>query len=142
MSEPIMEFNITIDPSLVTTVKTITGEGTIIPFGGSVESELFSGHVLPGAADVQTVNAAGIRHMRACYTFEGTDSAGNPCKLFVENNGYFEPGHMPMPFHTVPTFVTDSPVLGDYLHGAHFRTEGSPAPDGSGVIIRVFDTLK
>ncbi len=138
--EPIMIFHITIDPDGFSALETKTGGAVIIPFGGYVESPLFTGTVRPGAADVQTVNAAGARHMCASYMFEGKDSEGNPCRLFVRNDGYFPKGQTPVPFDATPTFLTDSPVLGAYLHAARFRSEGHGTD--AGVDIRVFDVEK
>lgn len=133
----IMEFNITIEPEKISRMETSTGSVTIIPFGGTVESGFYTGKVLPGAADVQVTNASGIRHMCAKYMFEGTDSEGNPCHLFVENNGFFEPDRNPSPFHACPTFMTDSALLAPYLHNAQFRAEGHPAEKG--VTIKIID---
>lgn len=140
MNEPIMIFHITLDPKETNTLKASSGEACVIPFGGHVESPMFSGTVLPGAADIQTVNAAGVRHMCAKYMFDGTDSEGNACKLFVENNAYTPRDYFKMPFDATPTFLTDSPVLAPYLHGVHFRAEGHPSPEG--VDIWIFDTDK
>lgn len=136
----IMEFRISINPDDRTVMTTSNGKVTFIPFGGTVESDLFTGTVRPGAADVQVTNAAGTRHMCARYIFEGVDCKGQPCHLFVDNNGYFERDHMPRPFETCPTFMTDSEALAPYLHGAHFRAEGHPLEGG--VLIRVFDIDK
>ena len=133
----IMEFNVTINEADITAMTTRNGEVVYIPFTGSVQSELFCGTIRPGAADIQVVNPAGVRHMCAKYIFEGTDRAGKPCHLYVENNGYFEKGHMDMPFDATPTFMTDSEELAGYLHGAHFRAEGHPS--AAGVDIRIFD---
>lgn len=133
----VMQFDITIDEADITSMAAKNGEVLFIPFGGSVKSELFSGTVRPGAADVQVVNPAGVRHMCARYIFDGTDRAGAACHLYVENNGYFERGEMRMPFEATPTFMTDSAELADYLHSAHFRAEGHPSPDG--VTIKIFD---
>ena len=138
--EPIMIFHITIDGKGVSAMRAKTGEAVIIPFGGHVESPLFTGTVRPGAADVQTVNAAGVRHMCASYMFEGTDGEGNPCHLFVRNDGYFPRDSKPGPFDATPTFLTDSPVLAPYLHTARFRSEGHMTD--AGVDIRVFDVEK
>ena len=135
----IMDFRITVQPDLISEVECPTGKAKIIPFDGWVKSELFTGKLLPGAADVQFTNPGGIRHMCAQYMFEGTDRDGRPCRLFVSNNGYFEPGRTPKPFHTCPTFLTDSAVLGEYLHQARFRTEGKTEEDG--LHIRVYDVL-
>lgn len=139
-NKPIMEFNILVDRASISQMEASVGKVTIIPFSGDVQSELFSGKVLPGAADIQVTNAAGIRHMCARYMFEGTDYTGAPCHLFVENNGYFERDHQPRPFEAMPTFMTDSPSLANYLHSNHFRTEGHPSE--AGVTIKVFDVMR
>ena len=133
----IMEFHITINPSEISGMETKNGKVKIIPFGGTVESDLFCGKILPGAADIQVTNGGGTRHMCARYMFEGTDYTGAPCHLFVDNNGYFERDSMPRPFEATPTFMTDSEALADYLHGAHFRAEGWGKQGG--VDIRIFD---
>ncbi len=136
MSEKkIMEFKITIDRSQISTMEKKGGKVTIIPFGGSVESDLFCGKVLPGAADIQVTNAAGIRHMCARYMFEGTDYTGAPCHLFVDNNGYFERDSKPRPFEACPTFMTDSEALAPYLEAAHFRAEGYGNENGVDILI-------
>lgn len=132
-----MVFHIVIDRSKISEMKSRNGAVKIIPFGGSVESELFTGTVLPGAADIQVTNAAGVRHMCARYMFEGTDCDGVPCHLFVDNNGYFERDHRPRPFEACPTFMTDSEALAPYLHGAHFRAEGHSTE--AGVDIQIYD---
>lgn len=136
-SKPVMVFEISIDPKKISEMKGANGTVTIIPFEGRVESELFCGRVLPGAADIQVTNPAGVRHMCARYMFEGTDSAGIPCHLFVENNGYFERDHIPQPFEAYPVFMTDSKLLAPYLHGAHFRAEGHGREGG--VEIQIYD---
>ena len=133
----IMEFHITIDPAERTEMVTKNGKVVIIPFGGTVESDLFCGTVRPGAADIQVTNPAGCRHMCAKYIFAGKDYTGQECCLYVENNGYFERGSQPRPFEATPTFRTDSEALADYFHGAHFRAEGWGKPGG--VDIRIFD---
>ncbi|MCI8594259.1 MAG: DUF3237 domain-containing protein [Oscillospiraceae bacterium] len=138
--QPIMVFQITINPTEISELEGPTGKVKMIPFPGTVDSPLFRGVIRPGAVDVQVTNAAGIRHMCARYFFDGTDATGKPCHLFVDNNGYFEPDSSPSPFRTAPTFLTDSPELAPYLHSAHFRTEGHPREGG--VEIRVFDVLQ
>ena len=69
------------------------GKVKIIPFTGTVEGELFQGVIMPGAADVQVTNPAGVRHMCAQYMLEGKDYTGAACHIFVENHGYFEREH-------------------------------------------------
>lgn len=136
-----MTFHIVLNHELVSHMEAGPRSAVIIPFTGTVESPLFTGRVLPGAADVQQVNAAGVRHMCARYMFEGTDSSGSPCKLFVENNGYFQRDGAPKPyFDATPTFLTDSPLLAPYLHTARFRAEGHGTDVG--VDILIFDIEK
>ncbi len=53
------------------------GKVKIIPFTGTVDGNLFQGVVMPGAADVQITNPAGVRHMCAQYMLEGIDVTGN-----------------------------------------------------------------
>ena len=96
-------------------MKSDTCEVLMIPFKGSVKSELFNGIVEPCGVDTQVVNAAYVRHMSARYMLTGKDSAGNDAHIYVENNGWFDDRTKTMPFHTVPTFYTDSPVLAPYL---------------------------
>lgn len=141
MAEPIMIFKVTANPEDCSDMKSPYGGVTIIPFTATVESPLFTGKTRPGACDVQVENPAGSRNMCAKYLFEGTDSEGNPCRLFVENNGYLAEVMRNDPyFHAYPKFMTDSPVLGEYLSQQRFRSEVQGR--GWGVEIRVYDVLK
>ena len=92
-------------------LKTENGQVDMIPFRGTVKGPLFEGIVEPCGVDTQVVNAAHI---------------------YVENNGWFDErtGPMTMPFHTVPTFYTDSPALIPYLHRNQFEGEGHMLEDG------------
>ena len=119
-------------------LETESGAVTMIPFKGYVAaSDIFSGIVEPCGVDTQVVNAARIRHMSARYMLTGKDCEGNDCHIYSENNGFFDEwdGHAapdpakPM-FRTVPTFITDSPVLKDYLHTRKFLGEGWGKEDG------------
>ena len=113
------------------------GEVLMIPFKGSVDSEIFKGIVEPCGVDTQVVNAAGVRHMSARYMLTGTDSAGNPARIYVENNAWFTDGNRPRPLHTVPTFITDSKALAPRLHRNHFVGEG--LRDEQGLWIRFYE---
>ncbi len=140
MSEPIMRFQIFADDSQVSNMEGPYGCVTMIPFTGRVESELFTGEILPGATDVQVENPAGSRNMCAKYMFQGTDREGNACYLFVENNGYFTAANRNDAFfNACPRFMTDSPALGAYLCQARFRSEVQSADDG--IEIRICDVL-
>ena len=110
-------------------MKTENGEVVMIPFAGSVDSALFKGVVLPFGVDTQIVNAAGGRHMSARYMLEGKDEEGQDCHIYIENNGWFE-DEVKMPFHTVPTFLTDSRKLAPYLQRNKFVGEGNVKEDG------------
>lgn len=136
--EPIIIVHVTVDNQNISRMEMPDGAVAIIPFTGTVEGELFSGKVMPGAADVQITNPAGVRHMCAQYMLEGTDNTGAACRIFVENHGYFERDHHPKPFETWPLLRTDSVALRGYLHGTHFRAEGHSTE--TGVDIWVFDT--
>ena len=139
MEKLILDFLVHVRKEEVSRVETPIGAASIIPFDAETESSLFSGRTLPGAADVQITNAAGIRHMRACYMFEGKDFTGSACRLFICNEGFFEPKSRPRPFHACPTFLTDSAALAPLLHRACFRAEGQSENDG--LHIRVFHVM-
>ena len=131
----IMEVLVDIQGDKVSALRGSAGEVVMIPFGGTVQGELFKGVVCPGGVDCQRVNLAGVRHMSARYMLEGEDHTGASCHIFVENNGWFD--GMQMPFKTVPTFHTDSAALAPYLHRNKFRGEGHPREGG--VSIRFFE---
>lgn len=112
----------------------------MIPFSGRVESELFTGEILPGATDVQVENPAGSRNMCAKYIFMGKDQEGNACHLFVENNACFtQANRNDVFFNACPEFITDSPVLGACPCQTRFRSEVQSVD--SGIEIRIYDVL-
>ena len=119
----------------IKTLKSPTAEVTMIPFVGTVKGELFNGVVCKGGVDTQRVNLSGVRYMSARYMLEGKDYTGAECRIFVENEGWFE--ELVMPFKTVPTFITDSAALAPYLHQNKFRGEGHPREGG--VLIKMFE---
>ena len=106
------------------------GEVLMVPFKGSVKSELFNGIVEPCGVDTQIVNAVHVRHMSARYMLTGVDRTGRKAHIYVENNGWFDDLTKTMPFHTVPTFYTDSADLAPYLHCNQFEGEGADETDG------------
>ncbi len=106
------------------------GEVLMIPFKGYVDCEAFQGIVLPCGVDTQVVNAAGVRHMSARYMLQGKDADGQDAFIYVENNGWFDDAAKTMPFHTVPTFYTNSKRLAPYLHRNQFVGEGVDEEDG------------
>lgn len=106
------------------------GEVLMIPFKGHVDGPLFFGHVVPCGVDTQIVNAAGVRHMSARYMLVGKDIDGQESSIYVDNNGWFDDATKTMPFHTVPTFYTNSKRLAPYLHQNQFVGVGVNEEDG------------
>ncbi len=133
-NQPLLVVHVKIQPNEISELQASPESVVMIPFTGTVEGSIFNGKILPGGVDTQVVNTAGVRHMCARYMLEGTDNAGESCRVYVENNGYFEKGSVEFPFHTVPTFMTDSKALAPYLHTRKFRGEGHPAEDGVDII--------
>ena len=133
----IFEVHVKIDNSSVSFLKGQAGEVVMIPFTGTVSGELLTGRVLPVGVDTQVLNQNGVRHMSARYMLDCVDKDGDPCRVYIENNGWFE-SHS-MPFKTIPTFYTDSQKLAAYLHRNNFRGEGH-AEDG-GIVIKMFEIM-
>lgn len=141
MSEPIMKFEIKLDRPGITKLRCPYGAVSFFPFTGRVRSALFTGEIRPGAVDVQEENPAGLRLLDAKYIFEGKDSAGKDCLIYVENVGCLtgteKPGEV---IRACPRFMTDSEALGPYLSQARFRSE---LHLGSGELeIWVFDVIE
>lgn len=140
MDQLVMTFQIFINSAQISNMAGPYGAVTFIPFTGKVESALFTGEILPGAADVQVENPAGNRTMCAKYMFHGKDSRGTDCYLFVENNGCFPASDRQEPYiNACPRFITDSRILGEYLCQARFRSEVHGSERG--VEIRIYDVL-
>ena len=131
----ILQIHVRMDMKDCSFLKGPAGEVVMIPFSGTAEGEIFNGVVRPGGVDCQRVNLVGVRHMSARYLLEGTDSAGEKCHIFIENNGWFET--QSTPFKTVPTFITDSKTLSPYLHTNKFRGEGHG--EQGGIVIKFFE---
>ena len=131
----IFQVHVEIDNTAVSFLKGPAGEVVMIPFTGTVTGELLSGKVLPGGVDTQRLNQNGVRHMSARYMLDCVDRDGAFCKVFVENEGYFE--SQSMPFKTIPTFITDSKKLAPYLHSNRFRGEGHF--ENGGLVIKFFE---
>ena len=123
MNKPILEIKIDVKEG-GTRINTKRGEVSIVPFGGTVKSELFNGIVEPWGIDRQVLDHSGLRHLSARYMLTGKDKEGNDCHIYIENNGHIE--NVPsLTFKSVPTFYTDSPVLADYLHYDRFYGTGT-----------------
>ena len=108
----------------------------MIPFAGTVSGPLFQGIIEPCGVDTQITNAADVRHMSARYMLTGTDHTGSPCHIYVQNEAWFTDGARPRPWHSVPTFITDSKALAPILHCNSFIGEG--IRDDEGLRIRFY----
>lgn len=128
--EPILDVCVQTDPAGTVTLSGELGTVKMIPFRGTVQGPLFSGIVEPCGVDTQITNQNDVRHMSARYMLTGRDRTGAPCHIYIENNGWFTDGARPVPFRTVPTFLTDSPALAPYLHQNRFTGEGQREADG------------
>lgn len=134
---PIMEVLVETDPSGMVELHSEIGMVKMIPFKGTVKGSIFNGIVEPCGVDTQVTKQNEVRHMSARYMLTGLDQNGTPCHIYVENEGWFPSGPLPTPFKTVPTFITDSKMLGPYLHRNQFVGEGTH--DENGLRIRFFE---
>ena len=136
-SEPVMEICVQTDPAGTVTLSGEIGTVKMIPFKGTVQGPIFNGIVEPCGVDTQITNQNEVRHMSARYMLTGLDKAGKLCHIYIENNGWFTDGARPVPFKTVPTFITDSKALAPYLHRNQFTGEG--VRDDTGLWIRFYE---
>ena len=135
--KPILEILVQTDPEGTVEFESEIGHVKMIPFKGTVQSEIFNGIVEPCGVDTQVTNQNDVRHMSARYMLTGHDCQGQPCHIYVENNAWFTDGNRPRPFRTVPTFITDSKALAPILHRNHFVGQG--LRDERGLWIRFFE---
>ena len=107
-------------------------EIVMIPFTGEAEGPCFTGHVAGTGVDTQTIENGGPAALSARYMLEGRDSAGNPCRIFVENTGTWGGSFR-------PRIVTDSPLLRDWEDTELSATvEGIPG----GVLVTILRNRK
>lgn len=100
----------------------------MIPFTGTTDSPRFQGRTVGTGVDTQQIGKDGSFLLSARYMLEGTDASGNPCRIFIENQGNEQAGF-------IPRIVTDSPLLKDWETADLYSTvEGSPG----GVTVRIF----
>ena len=101
----------------------------MIPFTGEASGPYFTGNVIGTGVDTQKIDKDGKAVLSARYMLEGKDRGGNPCRVFIENQGSWDAGF-------VPTIVTDSPLLED-LETSALRAEVEGVEEG--VLIRIYD---
>lgn len=76
----------------------------MLPFTGTAEGPYFKGKILGEGIDTQMIYHDGRFKLSARYMLEGTDYKGNPCRVFIENNGEAMD-------RCIPSIVTDSLAL-------------------------------
>lgn len=135
--DPILELIVETDPAATVELESEIGHVKMIPFKGTVKGPLFTGIIEPCGVDTQVTNQVDVRHMSARYMLTGTDCAGQPCHIYVDNNAYFTGGDRPRPWHSKPLFMTDSKTLAPILHRNQFIGVGGREEDGF-LHIRVF----
>ncbi len=100
----------------------------MIPFTGTADGPYFRGKTAGTGVDTQRIGKDGHARLSARYMLEGTDAAGNACRIFVENQGSGQEGF-------TPRIVTDSPLLKEWETAAlGASVEGIPG----GVLVRIF----
>ena len=99
----------------------------MIPFTGVSEGPYFFGKTLGTGVDTQKIGKDGSFRLSARYMLEGVDSAGNACRVFIENQGNEAEGFCPW-------LVTDSPVLQQW-EGKKLTATIGGTPQG--VLVRI-----
>ncbi len=128
--EPVMELLVETDPEGIVEFASEIGYVKMIPFKGTVTGKLFQGIIEPCGVDTQVTNQNEVRHMSARYILTGKDCDGADCHIYIENNAWFTNGEKPRPWHSTPTFITDSRRLAPYLHRNQFIGVGGREEDG------------
>ena len=97
------------------------------PFSGDASGPFFTGKIIGPAVDTQKIGKDGSFRLSARYMLEGVDSAGNACRVFIENQGNEAEGFCPW-------LVTDSPVLQQW-EGKKLTATIGGTPQG--VLVRI-----
>ena len=129
-AEKIMEIRVQLQEALQVQGK--KRKIVMIPFTGEAKGPNFTGRVVSPGVDTQTISWNGALRLSARYMLEGTDGAGNPCRVFIENEGSWDAGFR-------PRIVTDSPLL-QALEDAPLTAtvEGIPG----GVLVSIFQSVQ
>ena len=89
-------------------VKGADAEVNMVPFTAKAHGEYFNGETVGTGVDTQRLDKkSGAFTLSARYMLEGTDCAGNACRIFIDNSSRID-GDL----H--PHVVTDSPVLAEW----------------------------
>lgn len=109
-------FTFSIDIGSSSSVKGNTGNASMIHFKASADCANFKGKIVADCVDTRLKYNGQIETLSARYILTGEDANGNPCSIYVENNGIDDNGMV-----TEPIVITDCPdfawVEGAKLHG-------------------------
>ncbi len=131
MSEPVLTVDVVLDD--VIEVNGSSGKAAMILFHGECSCSNFKGRILPGGVDTQKEATGEKRFLSARYVLEGTDLAGEKCRIFIENNGVIDAPDAQI--RTVPVIYTDSSAL-KWLETADLY--GTVDGKSGGVLISIF----
>lgn len=81
-----------------------TANTSMIHFGGRGKCDNFTGEVVADSVDTRIQFNGQVQTLSARYILNGTDAKGNPCNVYVENNGIDDNGMV-----TEPIIITDCP---------------------------------
>ena len=101
-------FTIEVDVLGDQALQSARGMVNMVRFSGRCDCAFFHGEILPGGVDTQLYLAGQPATLSARYMLSGTDDAGAPARLFIENNGVTGPDGVCI---TRPRIFTDSPRL-------------------------------
>ncbi|MBR1572282.1 MAG: DUF3237 domain-containing protein [Lachnospiraceae bacterium] len=124
--EHLMELNIAIREPHV--VKGKTMDICMIDFTGTTQGPHFTGKVIGTGVDTQKIRPGQPMFLSARYMLEGDDAVGNPCKIFIENNGDDFDNCKPM-------IITDSPLLQEWEEA---ELKATVTPVDRGVTINIY----
>lgn len=97
---------VTIDIGATDAVSGSTGNASMIHFKGASDCANFKGEIVDDCVDTRLKYKGQIETLSARYILTGTDAQGNPCNIYVENNGIDDNGMV-----TEPIIITDCPEL-------------------------------
>ncbi|GGN94803.1 DUF3237 family protein [Saccharibacillus kuerlensis] len=133
---------LTVHVAIIDTVSLHNDSGdsvVMISFTGHATGKYFEGIILDGGVDTQIIGSSGERHsLSARYMLRGKDYTGQPCEIYIENNGNMNKELKSAAFRTTPKIITNSKAL-SFLNQDLLIGEGLPAE--AGVDIRIYRAI-
>ncbi len=99
-------FTFMIDIGSTSSVKGTAGSASMIQFKASSDCPNFKGTIVSDSVDTRLKYNGQIETLSARYLLTGEDAEGNPCSIYVENNGIDDNGMV-----TEPLIITDNPAF-------------------------------